>query len=170
MTWIPRESNALADYYSKLCDVDDWGVSGEFFDFIDLMWGPHTVDRFANHYNRKIVRFNSLVWVPGTEKVDAFSVNWANENNWLVPPVALVPRVINFLLACKASGTLIAPYWPSAPFWPMLTGDNSQVKPYVADMLLFSKDQNIFIQYLNKNTIFGSDKFNSKILAVRFEF
>ena len=53
-----------------------------FLYFIDLMWRPHTVDRFANHYNRKIVRFNSLLWVPGTEKVDAFSVNWANENNW----------------------------------------------------------------------------------------
>ena len=170
MKWVPRDSNVLADYYSKLCDIDDWGVSKDFFEFIDSMWGPHTVDRFANHYNNKVTRFNSLVWVPGTEKVDAFSVSWAGENNWLVPPVLLISKVINFLYACKASGTLIAPYWPSSPFWPMLTGENSRVKPFISDVLVFSKQQSIFIQHLNRNTIFGSEKFNSKILAVRFEF
>lgn len=81
MKWIPRELNAVADYYSKMCDVDNWGVSEDVFEFLDQMWGPHTIDRFANHYDHKIIRFNSLVWVPGTEKVDAFSISWEGENN-----------------------------------------------------------------------------------------
>jgi len=82
----------------------------------------------------------------------------------------MVSKVINHLFMSKATGTIVAPYWPSAPFWPILFGENSQVKPFVADILAFSKDQGIFVQYLNKNTIFGSESFNIKVLAVRFEY
>ena len=31
MKWVPRNSNVLADYYSKLCDIDDLGVTKDFF-------------------------------------------------------------------------------------------------------------------------------------------
>lgn len=33
-------------------DVDDCGVSKALFDFIESLWGPHYVDRFA-YMNRK---------------------------------------------------------------------------------------------------------------------
>ena len=42
---------------------------------------PHAMDRFANHENTQLPRFNSRFWCPGTEAVDAFSVSWAGENN-----------------------------------------------------------------------------------------
>lgn len=53
------EDNEKSDYLSKLIDYDDWGVSVDFFQFIDSKWGPHTVERFANANNRKLQRFNS---------------------------------------------------------------------------------------------------------------
>ena len=56
-----------------------------FFAHLDSIWGPHTVDRFANASNAHLPRFNSRFRVPGSE--DAFSVKWTGENNWLVPPV-----------------------------------------------------------------------------------
>jgi hypothetical protein len=151
--WVPRSQNEIADCISKFCDVDDWGVSDDFFCFMDDLWGTHTVDRFANHYNNRILRFNSRFWVPETEAVNAFSCSWAGENNWLVPPISIVPQVINYLEKCKAKGTLIIPNWPSAPFWPMLFGDNSIKKAHILDILMFSSGQDIFVQYLNKNTI-----------------
>ena len=43
--------------------------------------------------------------VPGSEAVDAFSVSWTGENNWLVPPVHCVIRVVQHLLVCSAVGT-----------------------------------------------------------------
>jgi hypothetical protein len=46
-----------------------------------------TIDRFANFNNKKLNRYNSLYWNPGSEAIDAFSQNWQFENNWLVPPV-----------------------------------------------------------------------------------
>ena len=50
------------------------------------IWGPHTIDRFSNSINYHISRFNSRFHLLGSEAVDAFSVPWVGENNWLVPP------------------------------------------------------------------------------------
>jgi len=79
--WIPREENNQADYISKLVDFDDWGVNTAIFEFIDSMWGPHTIDRFADCYNTKLRRSNSRYWNPGTEAVDGFVYDWSEENN-----------------------------------------------------------------------------------------
>ena len=31
-----------------ICDCDDWGLSWNAFQNIALVWGPHSIDRFAN--------------------------------------------------------------------------------------------------------------------------
>ena len=71
--WVPREQNQLADYLSKLTDVDDWGMSPDIFLWISTLRGPFTIDRFATWYNAKCLRFNSRFWDPGCEGVDAFT-------------------------------------------------------------------------------------------------
>ena len=98
-----------------LCDYDDWFVSQSFFIQIDRLWGPHTIDSFANSCNTKLTRFNSLFWCPGTEAVDAFSHDWSANNNWLVPPIFLIASVIKYMIASKGQGTLIGPCWPMLP-------------------------------------------------------
>ena len=123
--WIPRSLNEHADAISRIVDFDDWGVSFEFFRLVDNIWGPHSVDRFATSHNCKLPRFFSRFWNPDSEGVDAFCFDWAGENNWLVPPVSLVPRVIRHFFVCRSMGTLIVPKWVSAPFWPMLFGPYS---------------------------------------------
>lgn len=165
--WIGRHDNSTADELSRVIDYDDYGVSTEFFHFIDSMYGPHTIDRFANEYNTKLSRYNSLFSTPCTEAVDAFSVSWHSENNWLVPPICLIPKCLNFLLACRAVGTLVVPFWPSSPFYPMLFGANASFAKFVVEVLLFKSPKGIYIQGHNKETIFGSDKFTSKVLVVR---
>ena len=131
VTWIDRSLNTKAGDLSRLMDNDDYGITDQFFSCINSLYGPHDVDRFANSHNHKLSRYNSLFWTPDTEAVDAFSVNWFGSNNWLVPPVFLLPKVLNYLTACKPRGTLVAPYWPSSPFF---------------DRMLFSKI--IFMSYL----------------------
>ena len=71
-------------------DYDDWRVKMDFFLLTEEKWGPHSVDRFASHENTHLPRFNRF-WCSGTEAVDAFSVSWAGENNWPVPPIFLIP-------------------------------------------------------------------------------
>ena len=45
--WIPREQNELVDYCSRLVDYDDWRLNPVVFQWLDELWGPHTVDRSA---------------------------------------------------------------------------------------------------------------------------
>ena len=116
--WVPREENQLADSLSRVIDHDDWGVNPGIFAWLDSLWGPHTVDRFANinSHNALIIWFNSRFWDNGTEAIDAFTVDWSGENNWLCPPVHLVCRVLQHAKVCHSIGTLIVPAWKSAPF------------------------------------------------------
>ena len=86
------------------------------FRFTVLTWGPHSVDRFANHVNAKLPPFNSRFWNPGSEGIDAFVMNWHGENNYVCPPICLILRVLHHMRNCKASDSLIVPLWHSAPF------------------------------------------------------
>ena len=81
----------------------------DFIHFVDGLFGPHTVDRFADSANAKLPVFFSRYLTPGSAGVDAFSVSWEGQNNWLVPPIYLVPRVILHCIACQAVGTLVVP-------------------------------------------------------------
>ena len=74
--WIPRELNAEADAIRKLTDYDDYTINEAIFQRIDLLWGPHTVDRFACSYNAKVPRFNTEIF-----------------SDWLCSSRCLLPRL-----------------------------------------------------------------------------
>ena len=103
--WIPREKNERADYLSRIVDLDDWLLNPVIFAQLDVQWGPHTIDRFADYNNSQLCRFNSRCWNPGSEAVDAFTADWSGENNWWCPPIGLIPRVIRHAQACSAVPT-----------------------------------------------------------------
>ena len=52
---IEGEQNELADYYRRIVDH----VNPSIFTWLDTIWGPQTIDRFANAMNNQIQRFNS---------------------------------------------------------------------------------------------------------------
>ena len=168
MEWIPRSLNEKADYISNIVDYDDWGVTQIFFEKIDKIWGKHTFDRFASFENRKICRFNSKFWTPGSLGVDAFTFNWKGENNWLVPPIYLIPRVIEQLRANKAVGTLVVPKWRSAAFWPMIINKCGYFRSFVVDHIEFTDVKQIFVNGSVKS-IFDKN-FKSPVLALRICF
>lgn len=170
MEWIPRSKNERADKLSRIIDKDDWFVSDEFFQYFDALWGPHTVDRFASYYNTKITRFNSRFWNPGCEDIDAFSVDWKDENNWVVPPISIIPRVILFMEHTKAVGTLICPGWFSAPFWPLLFPDGYNPIRAVMDIYEIPWCQGMILPGRGCNEEFVNNIGRSKILAVRLNF
>ena len=53
--WLPRDQNTAADAVSKFFDYDDLGVSYEFFAYVDFLFGPHTIDRFADSNNTNLL-------------------------------------------------------------------------------------------------------------------
>ena len=77
--WVPRTQNELADYLSKVVDVDDWQLHPQLFEKLDSMWGPHTLDCFASMRTKQIDRFCSRWWNPGCVGIDVFTVDWSQE-------------------------------------------------------------------------------------------
>ena len=133
MKWIPRSLNCQADLLSRTIDFDDYTINGDIFHMLDCKWGPHTVDRFACSYNAKLSRYNSRFYQLGAEAVDAFTQNWDCENNWILPLVSQISRVISHARACKAVGTLVIPMWKSSYFWVLLCDDGKHWNAFVHD-------------------------------------
>ena len=78
--WIPRTENEKADYISRLIDFDDWQITHDLFVSLEELWGPHTVDCFANYYTAKLPRFFSCFWNPGASGIDFFARELSSEN------------------------------------------------------------------------------------------
>ena len=104
--WVPRCLNTKADYWSRVIETD-WMLNPAHFAELDVLWGPHSVDRFASLNSNELSRFCSRWLCPGCEGVDAFTLDWTGENNWLVPPVYLVSRVLCHMIYGQEMGTLV---------------------------------------------------------------
>ena len=166
--WIPRKDKQVADYLSRVVDEDDWMVHPMIFHQLDLLWGPHTVDRFANVNNRQLEHFNSRFWDPETEAVDAFTVNWGDDINWWCPPVGLVPRLVQHASKTKAVGTLIVPQWISAPFWPILFPEGSPAS-FVQAVVQLPQVDWVLTQGRSGKTLFNGPP-NTNVIALQLDF
>ena len=69
-------------------DMDNWSIDNESFNTISNTYGPFSVDRFANNLNKKVNKFNSKHFCPGTSHVSAFTDDWSRDHNWLCPPIS----------------------------------------------------------------------------------
>ena len=83
------------------------------FNWINLQWGPHTVDRFAGQHNHQLPRYNSLHWDIKLEAVDASAQNCKGENNFVNAPFVLLPCILDLIQNQKVEASVIALVWPS---------------------------------------------------------
>ena len=120
VSWIATKENMRADELSRLPSKHEWQISSRAFAQLDHRWGPLTVDRFASPANNKLARFNARWHAATAEAVDAFTQDWSRDNNYLAPPLRLIPRVLRYLRKCRAQAVLLTPRWPSQTWWPML--------------------------------------------------
>ena len=163
--WIYRDLNIRADYLCDITDKYDWGIAIKIFNELDRAWGPHTIDRFTSDYNKKTLRYNSRCWNPGAKNIDAFCQNWTRENNWIVPPIQLISRVIHHIFMDRANSTLIVPLWPSSKYWPLLYNYYNCCKTVI---ISGSKDN--FVPSRIPNGMFGEKDLSFNMIAIRLEF
>ena len=140
-------------------DFDDWQITQDFFLSLEELWGPHTVDCFANYYTTKLPRF----FVSG---IDFFAQELGSENCLVVPPISLVAFIIHYLSLQKAIATLAVPLWPSSSFWPLLT---SKYRSLFIGRFTLNASQALTLGR-NSSTFLGSPRFTSEVVALRFEF
>ena len=133
---------------------------------LEKLWGKHSVDCFANYYNKKINRYFSRFWNPGCSGVDFFVQQLAGENCLAVPPVDLIIRTLYYLYACRATATLVVPFWPSAQFWPLIA---REYRDCVVESRLFN-GRTALVHGMNKNSLLGSQRFFGDVIAIRLNF
>ena len=164
--WVPREENELADFYSKVVDVDDWQVNPEIFRVLDERWGPHTLDCFASHKTKQLPRYCSKWWNPGCTAVDAFTLSWEGENVWLTPPVHLIAKTWKMLEYFQCHGTIVLPKWVSAPWWPLIN-NGCTWHNIVKDVVELPLKEDTFLQGACQWNLFGNWKPKCNVLALR---
>ena len=163
--WIPRTENQQANYLSRIQDRDDWIIQPALFATIDQLWGPHTIDRFANNLDTQLPRFNSRFWCPGTEAVDTFTCDCRHEVNWACSPPHLISRTIRHAAKTCSRGTLIVPAWPSAPFWPVLYLNGCEEASFIKETMRLPKSHPTILPGRSGGILPSCD-----VLAIRFEF
>lgn len=141
--WLPSVANVWADVLSRQSDREDWRLSATAFDGLQQRYGCHTVDRFASPLNTHCPRFNPRLYAPGTKAVDAFTVPWAGENNWVNPPFSQVERVINKVVDERATATVIVPVWVAQPWWApaVAAAQEGYLLPVTAGLLNSGRSQ-----------------------------
>ena len=168
MIWVPRDQNQEADFWSRVRDFDDWGISQIWFERIcEYLNFVPTIDRFADNSNKKTARFNSRFFHQNSEAVDCFTQDWAGEGNWVVPPIYLINRAIEYAALCKAEMILVFPIWKSATFWPSIHQLLHNKSQHVVQKI---EIRNIFVAGTTETSIFHPANWKGKTMALHLRF
>ena len=101
-------------------DETEWAIRPEIFKDICKEFGNLDIDLFASRLNKKLDRFCSWHPDPEAEMIDAFLQDWTVGRVYVVPPFAVLSPVIQKFMRDGAEGVIIAPYWPTKPWFTRL--------------------------------------------------
>ena len=121
--YIASSDNVVADKESRRSinpDIEYSLLKSEFTRVTSKLDFVPTVDLFANRLNAQLKSYVSFRPDPGAMAVDAFSLDWGNLKFYAFPPFCLLTKVIQKIIFDKAEGILIAPLWPTQPWYAML--------------------------------------------------
>lgn len=110
--------NIQADGLSRIHRPYEWMLHPTLFQWIDHVWGPHTVDRFADYITTQLPVYNSRFADPGSSGINALAQqDWASNNNYVCAPFCMLPAVLEVITAQRAAATIIAPRWTGQPWY-----------------------------------------------------
>ena len=105
--------------------------------------------------------------IPGAEGVNAFSADWSNENNLLIPILYLIRKTIKHFMPSKYSAKtiLVCPYWPSSTFWPLFFKTEVEFQSFIKDVLVIEDVPKQIKLEKFKELLIGSDQFQGSFIA-----
>ena len=97
-----------ADALSRLQSQHEWELNLNLYHYLDTVWGPHIIDRFATIKTTKCKRYNNRY--PGCCGVDALhQSDWAREMSFVNAPLRPLDSVLIMILHQEAEPMIIAP-------------------------------------------------------------
>lgn len=120
--YINTKENVEADEESRKVNPDiEWSLSDNTFHEIQQIFGQPEIDLFASRTNTKCEIYVSWKQDPDSYVVDAFTINWSQWYFYAFPPFPLILKCLQKIINDKAEGIFVFPYWPSQPWFPLLT-------------------------------------------------
>ena len=123
-SYLAGVDNTWADALSRGATTSvNWSLTPKCFDTICTWAGTPQVDLFASQDNHLLPAYLSLTEHTGSGPPDAFQTDW---NTWnfiyLFPPphTQVMLRVVSKLEAFRGQAVLVAPYWETQPWFPLL--------------------------------------------------
>lgn len=121
--YIRSAANVWADKLSRELDYDDWKLNPRIFSYLNRIWGPYSIDRFASMENTQLPRYNARWRDPRCEDIDSMHLPddlWRKERNYCNPPWHLLDDLALKLRQSGAAATVIAPHWPGRRWYQQL--------------------------------------------------
>lgn len=122
LTYLSSRANTVADKESRRSDTEiEWELCDIAYKTIVNTLGKPQIDLFANRNNTKCQDYVSWLPDPDAFSIDAFTLKWLDTFFYAFPPFALLSRVLQKIKREKAVGIVVAPLWPSQPWYPLFT-------------------------------------------------
>ena len=145
-TWIPRDLNEFADYFSKHTDSGDYKLDPAVFQYFEKTWGPFHVDLFASFNNYQFKPFYSLYCCPEVGGIDAFTFHWSTKSySWCNPPFNIVGRAWEHGHTCQAKLCFLIPFTPTASWWHLISPSGSHFSPYILSYKILQPRKGLFL-------------------------
>ena len=117
---IPGLENVEADAASRQTPAPhEWCLHPAVFRDLFYRFGPLEIDLFATILNRQLPRYFSWRPDPETSGLDALQQRWPG-TCYANPPWILIPDILRKVRTDRARLVLVAPAWPSQPWYPTL--------------------------------------------------
>jgi hypothetical protein len=119
--YVPGVQNTMADSLSRqIVSQTEWSLDRAVAQALFRLWGFPEVDLFATAVNRQVPVFCSWLFQEESLHSDSMTLSCRNLQAYAFPPIALINRtILKAREECK-SLILIAPNWPTRPWFPLL--------------------------------------------------
>ena len=119
--YLPGELNHEADWESRhFRDSSNWKLNPTVFQALDHLWGPLTIDLFADRMNTQLQSYISWFPDPFAHGTDAFQIPWTNLRGYSFPPFSMICRCLAKIRKYQAAIVLITPTWHTQAWYPVL--------------------------------------------------
>ena len=98
----------------------EWTLSQQILHHVWRLWGQPHVDLFATSETAHLPTYVSPLPDPAAWRTDALSFPWMDLWAYMFPPFPLIPEVLQRIQASNCHAILVAPAWPSQPWFPRL--------------------------------------------------